>query len=117
MPIKLKNRGRAPLTLEVQALGTQVVSVVRVTAQGREESERAYPLSVFIPGRGESGELPDVVAQDPAVVAQLHPQGPLLIVRASASPPPSPAPASPDAPQEPAPIEAPNPGGVTPQEQ
>lgn len=114
MPIKLRNRGRLPITLEVPALGNQKVPIVRNTPQGREETARSFPLSLFIPGREESGVLPDAVAQDPAVVAQLHPRGPLQVVAASA--PSAPAqPAAPAPAEESAPAEAPNnPDGVTP---
>ncbi len=75
MAIKLRNKGRSPLTLELVTLGQQAQVDVRIGrdpsgAVGRMQVERSFPRSVTIPGRGESEALPDAVAKDPAVLAQ-----------------------------------------------
>lgn len=73
MPIQLRNKGRAPITVELASLGKQAQIDVRIGrdpktgAVGPMELERAYPKSVFIPGRGLSEELPDAVKGDPAL--------------------------------------------------
>lgn len=73
--IKLKNKGRAPVVVELTSLGLQRQTDIRVGrdhktgAEGHMEVKRAFPRSVTIPGRGESGELPDEVRDDPALRA------------------------------------------------
>lgn len=103
MPIKLRNKGRAPLTLELASLGEQAQTDVRfgrdpeTGAQGRLELERKYPRSVFLPGRSLSDELPDEVAKDPALASFA---GVVEVVKVGAAQPPTKKPASPDAPKE-----------------
>lgn len=73
MPIQLRNKGRAPVTVELASLGKQTQVDVRIGrdpktgAFGPMELNNAYPKSVFIPGRGLSEELPDAVKDDPAL--------------------------------------------------
>lgn len=75
MPIKLKNKGRSPLVLELPSLGLEPQKDIRVGrdpktgAKGVLELQRTYPRSVTIPGRGESEVLPDEVAGDSALAA------------------------------------------------
>lgn len=96
MPIKLRNRGRSPLTLELTSLGEHPQTDKRfgrdpaTGATGLLEIQRSYPAAVTIPGRGESEELPDAVASDPAVLARTD----VVVVPAKSSPPA-------DAPKEP----------------
>lgn len=87
MPIKLKNKTRSPRVLEAPSLGQETLRVVRATPQGRSESEATHPLSVFIPGRGQSDALPDAVEYDPEVSAAIK-GGVIAVVKAAAPPAP-----------------------------
>ena len=95
MPIKLRNRGRVARTVELTSLGLReqtdvhVVRDPRTGSVGRAEVTRSFPaVSVFVPGRGESEELPDAAERDPAVMAL---RSVLEVVRSSpASPLPNP---------------------------
>lgn len=104
MPIKLRNKGRSPLTLELASLGEQTQTDVRfgrdpeTGAEGRMELERKYPKSVFISGRGLSDELPDAARDDPTLAPL---KGVVEVVQVGvAQPPTTKKPASPDASKE-----------------
>ncbi len=76
MPIKLRNRGRSPITIDLASLGKIAQVDLRVGrdrktgATGAREVKQAFPRSVTIPARGESEELPDAVRADPALAGR-----------------------------------------------
>jgi hypothetical protein len=84
VPIKLRNRGRSPITIDLVSLGAVPQTLVRVNREGRQEVTRAFPRSVSLPARGVSDVLPDEVRKDPALAGRTDIE--ILDVQAPAAP-------------------------------
>jgi hypothetical protein len=84
VPIKLRNRGRGPVTIDLVSLGLVPQTDVRVDREGRKEVTRAFPRSVTIAARGETEPLPDAVRRDPALAGRTDIE--ILDAPATASP-------------------------------